>query len=937
VVPWFDFSKTKFDKVTEILGDDGASHEGYGYWHYGAVWAAKYAKMSERFIGGNMLQTDWFRNNSKYAAYMMLGRDYWDWEKGHIDFGDNSKTIWTGPDHLLRVLASENGDGLAQWLASEIDGKDLRMADDRWLGILYYDPSVPETEPTTLPTLHHFTDMDMVVSRTGWEGDESVLYFRSGPPLGHEEAETNVGTPAKDWGAGHVHPDVNHFVLHANGEYLLRDDGYTEKHTSNHNTLLINGAGQLGGGGMWFNYLNDRTKRQAVPHIVGSPQTGPVFDHIIGEGAGAYDMAGTGLEKYRRHLLFIKPNTLIVVDDIELGAPQNLELRFHPESQQIVSGGANTFVMAGEENTLKFEALTPDGAGVTAEQVFYKGEGISADSRKALRVTKPNATSWRNAVAFTWVNGTALPADVSLTQNGDIWTFDTGTEAVALDLASGSATEAESTSTPPPAQEAKLESLIVGGELVPGFHRDNFSYELTYDKKNPTPSIRYIKSSADSTIDVDFEGIPGMIEVSVVSADGTQSNKYTVSLKPTELLQIYGSTGSAHIEASGPWNAYDDDIISFWSAKRDPVHVTPDNPNGDPWGVFDLGSVKSFDRMSYAWYNGMQRKAYFDLEISQDGATWSSLGSYTSSGTTDQLEAHAFESPVMARYVKLWGRGTSTGSITSLREINFYAAPQNTDKTELAARISSAQTLYEEEYTLASWSSLQTALEQAIAAHDDVAATQEQVNAAAAALQAAQDALVPLAAAVPGKAVLSSTSGYENGLHDGNYEIEMNLWWGQNGTSYTLYENGVAVDTKRLRNGSPNAQSAVTVVSGKPNGTYVYTCELRNGRGVTACDPVTVTVKDANPGKPALSHDNWDRNGDYTVKMNMYWGTNGTTYKLFENDALIDTQTLTAGSPHAQSAGTPISGKPAGTYRYKAELINSAGAAESQEITVTVQ
>jgi len=259
------------------------------------------------------------------------------------------------------------------------------------------------------------------------------------------------------------------------------------------------------------------------------------------------------------------------------------------------------------------------------------------------------------------------------------------------------------------------------------------------------------------------------------------------------------------------------------------------------------------------------------------------------------------------------------------------------DKTALAAGIASSQSLYREDYTAASWTDLQTALTQAIAANDDANATQAQVDAAAASLQAAQSALVPSAAEVPGKGVLSSDSGYASGLHDGNYKITMNLWWGQNGTSYTLYENGVAIDASRLADGSPNAQSVVTAVYGKPNGTYVYACELRNARGATACEPLTVAVKDANPGKPVLSNDNWDRNGNYAITMNMWWGTNGTTYKLYENDVLIDTQQLTANSPSAQSAVKRITGRAAGTYRYRAELINAAGTTESQEMTVIVQ
>lgn len=192
------------------------------------------------------------------------------------------------------------------------------------------------------------------------------------------------------------------------------------------------------------------------------------------------------------------------------------------------------------------------------------------------------------------------------------------------------------------------------------------------------------------------------------------------------------------------------------------------------------------------------------------------------------------------------------------------------------------------------------------------------------------------AAGAPGKPVLSSDNGYTSGLFEGSYNVSMNLWWGENGSEYKLYENGVLIDTQKLTAASPSAQSSKTAITGKANGTYTYVAELTNDKGTTRSDVLTVQVTNAAPGKATLSQNNWDGDGNYNVSMNLWWGTNATEYRLYENDVLIDTQALNAATPASQSATTELSGRANGTYSYRAELINAAGVTSTETITVQV-
>lgn len=189
----------------------------------------------------------------------------------------------------------------------------------------------------------------------------------------------------------------------------------------------------------------------------------------------------------------------------------------------------------------------------------------------------------------------------------------------------------------------------------------------------------------------------------------------------------------------------------------------------------------------------------------------------------------------------------------------------------------------------------------------------------------------------PGKASLRTTSGWATGLHDGTFDVLVDLWWGTNGSVLALYENGELIAVEDLELATPRAQSVRVPVSGRPNGTYTYTATLLNSRGATETAPVTVVVDDAEPGQAQLSHDNWDGDGAFTVTANLWWGTNATSYRILENGLVIAEGSLVAATPGAQRATATVTGRAPGTYTYVAELTNVAGTTTTAPLEVTVR
>ena len=159
-----------------------------------------------------------------------------------------------------------------------------------------------------------------------------------------------------------------------------------------------------------------------------------------------------------------------------------------------------------------------------------------------------------------------------------------------------------------------------------------------------------------------------------------------------------------------------------------------------PWIIVNLGRSYDIGSVQVCAYASDSRYYQFEVYVSEDGEEWTLIGAKedeaveTNEGTTFTISA-----PCMARYVRVIGTFNNQNEAFHIRELRVYG--KLTDKTELNESIQAAAVLDSEAYTANSWNALQEALTAAEQISADDSASQEQIDQAASALNAAMDAL----------------------------------------------------------------------------------------------------------------------------------------------------------------------------------------------------
>lgn len=138
------------------------------------------------------------------------------------------------------------------------------------------------------------------------------------------------------------------------------------------------------------------------------------------------------------------------------------------------------------------------------------------------------------------------------------------------------------------------------------------------------------------------------------------SNEVT-SISPASpfTISVQGVTASGN-DGDVPANTIDNNLSTFWASYG----------NGQ-WIQYDLGAAHTVRAIGIAFYDGTTQTQSFDIESSSDGATWTTLWSGSSSGTTNSIQDFLVP-PTQAQYIRIVCHGTSASLWNRLTEAAVY-------------------------------------------------------------------------------------------------------------------------------------------------------------------------------------------------------------------------------------------------------------------------
>lgn len=317
---------------------DGEWHNGHGYFHTNCTTLWYVPSLFSHLTDTNFLGHPFYQNLGRAFVYA------WPPKSMSAGFGDGNE-IPNSPTRervaLADYIARELNDPYAIWYCNEtkqahgdFDLRLLRIAN------LKPFPAGPTELPVDAPKAVWMKDTGEMLAHSDLKGyhNNTFLSFRSSPFAS----------------GSHTLADQNAFNLHFSGVPVYRSTGYylhfsdphnllSYRHTRAHNTILIDGIGQP---------FTSRAYGKLTRML-----TGDNISYACGDASNAYcgltdylmwkknfkaskieesvenGFGETPLKKYRRHILLLHPNIVVIYDELEAERPVRWDWLLHSPVQ----------------------------------------------------------------------------------------------------------------------------------------------------------------------------------------------------------------------------------------------------------------------------------------------------------------------------------------------------------------------------------------------------------------------------------------------------------------------------------------------------------------------------------------------------------------------------------------------------------------------------
>lgn len=384
-----------------------------------------------KITGFDFFQHPWYDNAGKTIIYT------WPPTSKSLGFGDGVE--WYDTPTRQRVafadfLARQKDDVYAGWYATQ-QAKALRNDPDlRLYRMCNFDKKVATALPEDMPKMIWLQDMGEVLMHSD---------------LNNSANDFSMSFRSSTFGSGsHTLADQNSFNLLYKGDYVYHNTGYyinfsgkhnllSYRHTRAHNSILVNGIGQP----FSTTGYGDVVRAMGGDHIAyclgdashaynGISEDDMWIDAFKKAGIAQtpeYGFGKTPLKKYRRHMLMLYPNILVIYDELEATEATRWDWLLHSDTKFSID---NTAHMLTTSNTAKgFVARTQlfsnDAMSLSQTDQFFcdPDGGVTSKYKRQWHMTAqiPNSSSTRVlAIVQVGANEDAL---LPITQNGNMFTI----------------------------------------------------------------------------------------------------------------------------------------------------------------------------------------------------------------------------------------------------------------------------------------------------------------------------------------------------------------------------------------------------------------------------------------------------------------------------------------------------------------------------------